>query len=127
MRVIAEAGQTMLASVPVAIDQAYRAAHAGAWGYKTQLLKPGAIASPDAPKYWTHGPGDNQREAFTRAGLLDYGAWREVKWACDDFGIEFLATPFDLDALDALEEIGVNVYKIASGDITFRPLLEKPQ
>ena len=114
----------MLASVPVAIDQAYRAHHAGAWGYKTQLLKPGAIASPDAPKYWTHGPGDTQREAFTHAGLIDYGSWREVKWACDDFGIEFLATPFDLSAVDALEDIGVSYYKIASGDITYRQLIE---
>ena len=126
MRVVAEAGQTMMASVETAIDQAYRAMHAGAWGYKTQLLTPETIARPDASLYWDDKFGNkDQREAFTRAGLIDYGAWAEVKNACDDFGITFLATPFDLDAVAALDKIGVRHYKIASGDITYQQLIEE--
>lgn len=39
-------------------------------------------------------------------------------------GIEFLATPFYLDAVLQLDRVGVKRYKIASGDITFIPLLK---
>lgn len=125
MRVVAEAGQTMMGDIDLAITQARLAAEAGAWGYKTQLLTPEKIAQPDAHLYWADKFGNrNQREAFTRAGLIDYGAWREVFDACNEFGITFLATPFDLDAVRALAKIGVKHYKIASGDLTYRHLIE---
>jgi len=123
-RVIAEAGQCNQGSINKAIEMAQYAADAGAWGFKTQLLKPETIARPDAPKYWDDNFGTaNQREAFTKAGLVDYGRWAEVKAACDDFGIRFLATPFDLEAVDALVGMGCDTIKIASGDITYKQLL----
>lgn len=49
----------------------------------------------------------------------------ELKEEADRAGIEFLSTPFYLEAVDVLESINVSTYKIASGDITFYPLLEK--
>lgn len=115
----------MMGSVETAILQAKQARLAGAWGYKTQLLKPEKIARAGATKYWTDDfHTADQREAFTKAGLIDYGAWAAVKAWCDDIGIEFLATPFDFEAVDALEGIGVRYYKIASGDIIHQPLIE---
>ena len=39
--------------------------------------------------------------------------------------IDFLSTPFDLASLDALISLDVPFIKIASGDITYRELLEK--
>lgn len=47
----------------------------------------------------------------------------ELKKEADEQGIEFLSTPFYLEAVDLLERVGVKTYKIASGDITFTPLL----
>jgi len=41
---------------------------------------------------------------------------------CD---IEFLTTPFSLDVVDVLNEMGINAFKVASGDLTFIPLLKK--
>ena len=38
--------------------------------------------------------------------------------------IEFMSTPFYLEAVDLLERVGVQTYKIVSADITFLPLLE---
>lgn len=115
----------MEGSVATAVEMARQAKRAGAWGLKTQLLKPETIAREDAPKYWTDLIGTaNQREAFTTAGLVDYGEWREVKQECDRIGIEFLATPFDLEALDILLDMGCGWVKIASGDITYQQLLE---
>jgi len=40
-------------------------------------------------------------------------------------GLEFFSTPEDLEMVDLLEKVGVNVYKVASLDLTFIPLLEK--
>lgn len=100
------------------------AAQAGAWGFKTQLLTPSTLAASGAPKYWSDDYGTrDQREAFARAGVVDYGCWREVKDACDSFGIEFLASPFDLHAVDVLADMGVRYFKVASGDITYRDLI----
>ena len=126
MNIIAEAGQCPGDSVEAAIDYAHQAHHAGATHIKFQLLRPETIAAATAPKYWVDDLGtESQREAFALAGTIDYGAWSEVKSACDEFGIEFLATPFDLEAVEALEDIGVSAYKIASGDLTYRWLIEQ--
>ena len=125
MKVVAEAGQCAMGDVALAIHMAGAAKDAGAWGFKVQLLKPETIAAADAPKYWNDDyPSKNQREAFTLAGLVDYGAWREVKEACDEIGIVFFATPFDLEAVDALHQIGVTHFKVASGDLTYKALIE---
>lgn len=43
---------------------------------------------------------------------------------CKEKGIIFLSTPFDLKAVDELEEVGMMAYKIASFEITHLPLLE---
>lgn len=40
-------------------------------------------------------------------------------------GIMFTSTPFHLEAVDILQDIGVPFYKIASGDITYEALLKK--
>jgi N-acetylneuraminate synthase len=49
---------------------------------------------------------------------------KELADYCKEKGIGFFSTPFDLKAVDELEEIGVTVYKIASFEITHLPLLE---
>ena len=124
-RVIAEAGVNHNNSIERAIEMCRRAAQAGAWAVKFQLYKADEIAVRDSPKYWSDEIGtDSQHEAFQRSDHLDYAAYGEVAAACRGLGIVFFATPFDLGAVEALEEIGAPLYKIASGDITDRPLLE---
>ena len=43
---------------------------------------------------------------------------------CLDVGIDFMTTPYNLDAVDYFENY-LHAYKIGSGDITYKPLLEK--
>ena len=38
---------------------------------------------------------------------------------CQEKGIQILATPFDLDSIDLLVRLGLNIFKIPSGEITF--------
>ncbi len=124
-RVIAEAGANHNNSVERAIEMARRAADAGAWAIKYQLYKADSISVPDSPKYWEDELGTtSQHEAFLLSDHLDYDEYGAVARACRDLGIAFFATPFDLDAVEALERIGVALYKIASADITHRPLIE---
>jgi sialic acid synthase SpsE len=124
-RVIAEAGANHNNSVERAVEMAQRAAEAGAWAIKFQLYKADTISVPDSPKYWTDPFGTRtQHEAFQLSDKLDYGAYAEIKAGCDEAGIAFFATPFDLPAVEALESFGTALYKIASADITHRPLLE---
>ena len=117
----------MLGDVDTACRMATAARDAGAWGFKVQLLDPVKIATADAPIYWRDVRSDvtTQRDSFERAGSVDYARWVDVKKHCDDIGIEFLATPFDLEAVDVLADIDCEWVKVASGDITFTPLLDR--
>jgi len=124
-RVIAEAGANHNNSVEQAIEMARRAAAAGAWAVKFQLYKADTISVPQSPKYWEDEFGTaSQYEAFTLSDKLDYADYGKVAAACREFGIAFFATPFDLPAIDALERMQAPLYKMASADITHRPLLE---
>ncbi len=51
--------------------------------------------------------------------------WRDIKKHCEDVGLEFMSTPFSLEAVDLLEEMGIKRYKISSGDVENFLLLEK--
>jgi len=51
--------------------------------------------------------------------------WKEIKKHCDDLGLEFMSSPFSNKAIDVLEEVGVERYKVGSGEINNLLLLEK--
>ena len=45
----------------------------------------------------------------------------ELKAYCYDKGVEFLSSGFDLQSIDYLVSLGVNCFKIPSGEITNLP------
>lgn len=56
-----------------------------------------------------------------------YTPWewhKPIKAECDRIGIDFLSTPFDKTAVDFLEELGVEFFKIASFELIDIPLIE---
>ena len=124
-QVIAEAGANHNNSVDKAIRMSEAAASAGAWAIKFQLYKAEKLTVRGSPKYWEDPFGTaTQFEAFKLSDKMDYNQWEPVATACADLGIIFFATPFDLDAVEALEDLDVPIYKLASADITHRRLIE---
>jgi len=51
--------------------------------------------------------------------------WKELKKHCEDVGLEFMSSPFSNAAVDLLEEVGVDRYKVGSGEVNNLLLLEK--
>ena len=56
-----------------------------------------------------------------------YTPWewqKAIKEKCEEVGVDFLSTPFDNTAVDFLEELGIEFYKIASMELVDIPLIE---
>lgn len=74
-----------------------------------------------------------QENQFSGKGLIDFfkkyefpDSWLpRLKKCCSQNNVEFLVTPFYEEAVDKLERIGVNAYKIASFELWHTPLLKK--
>jgi N-acetylneuraminate synthase len=123
--VIAEAGVNHNGDPARARTMVDAAADAGADAVKFQTFRADQLATAAAPKaaYQRRGDGETQLEML-RALELDGDAHRMLAEHCDNKGIMFLSSPFDLESLAFLvHEIGVDTLKFGSGEITNGPLL----
>ncbi len=105
-----------------------RLAHeGGAHAAKFQTYKADKLASKEtAPAYWdtNEEPTKTQHELFGKYDGFEKKEYEELADYCNQLGIDFLSTPFDLDAVDELNSL-MPVIKIASADLTNIPLLRK--
>lgn len=62
-------------------------------------------------------------DLYQEAGT-PYEWHKTIKEECDKCGIDFLSTPFDNEAVDFLDELGAEAYKIASFELVDIPLIE---
>jgi len=126
--IIAEAGVNHNGSVERALDMVDVAAEAGADVVKFQTFRADTLAAADAPKaaYQEANTGEAGGQlAMLRALELDDQAHYKLVDRCQERGIEFLSTAFDLDSLDFVISLNVRRLKIPSGEITNGPLLLK--
>ena len=116
-------------------------AHDGSLGILHSLVDAVASTGVDAIKFQVHiadaessvfepfrvafSPTDVTRYDYWKRMELPLAEWRKLKDRCDNRGIEFLATPFSNAAVDLLEDVGVNRYKVGSGDTANMLLLER--
>jgi len=57
-------------------------------------------------------------------GALPYEWHEELKKVAEDLGLVFFSTPFDRNGVDLLESLNIQLYKIASFEITDIPLIK---
>lgn len=126
--IIAEAGVNHNGSLELAKKMALAAKEAGADIVKFQTAIPELVISKFAEKaeYQKEqtGAGESQLDMCRRIHF-GFDGHAELKKYCDEIGIEYLSTPFDLPSIDFLNTLGLSVWKIPSGEITNLPYLEK--
>jgi sialic acid synthase SpsE len=121
--VIAEIGLNHGGSLTDALAMVDAAATAGASAVKLQTLRARTLVAPACPAP-AHVTADSL-VAFFEPFELDAEAHAAVARAARRRGLAFLSTPFDLAAVDMLEGVGCDAYKIASGDVTNTPLVAR--
>ena len=112
--IVAEVGNNHEGSLTLAEEMIGRAAETGVHAVKFQTIVPERLVSSD------------QKERIRQL--------KRFQLRCEDFqrlaavarenGVLFLSTPFDIESAEFLEPL-VPAYKVASGDNTFYPLLER--
>lgn len=118
--IIAEAGVNHNGNLDIAKKMIDAAVSAGADAVKFQTFKADKLASQSAPKaeYQKNGnDGESQYEMLKRLEL-DFDAHKCLLEYANEKGIDFLSSPFDLESIDMLSELGLEVFKIPSGEIT---------
>lgn len=122
--IIAEIGVNHEASMVKAKALIAEAKRGGAHGAKFQTYKAQSLAMKDSPAYWDQKEEvtRTQFELFSKYDSFGPEDYQELAEYCGELGIDFLSTPFDLEAVQFLRNL-VPFFKIASADITNLPLL----
>jgi N,N'-diacetyllegionaminate synthase len=121
--VIAEIGLNHGGSTHEALALVDAAVRADASAIKLQTLFADGLVAAHCPPP-AHVAVASLRDFF-RQFELDEPAHRAVVSHARACGLAVMSTPFDEAAVDLLERVGVDAYKIASGDITHRRLIER--
>ena len=126
--IIAEAGVNHNGDINIAKRLIDVAADAGVDYVKFQTFKANKIVTKQAKRADYQNKNtknlDTQYEMLKKLELNEDLHHILIKY-CNDKGIKFLSTGFDLDSLEFLHKIGIRLAKIPSGEITNYPYLKK--
>ena len=124
--IIAEAGVNHNGSLDLAKKLIDVAAEAGADAVKFQTFKAEKLVSKKAQKAeyqkQTTDAAESQYDMIKKLEL-DEPAHRELIRYCGEKKIRFLSTPFDHESIELLDALGMEIFKIPSGEITNLPYL----
>lgn len=119
--IIAEVGVNHNGSVELAEQLIEAALKAGADAIKFQTFKASSLLTQDAPKakYQCKGTIKDKSQFDMLSRLeLSFKDFERLASVCEKAGIKFLSSPFDMESIDFLDSLGVEFYKIPSGEIT---------
>lgn len=122
--VIAEIGVNHEGSIDTARRLIDLAKEGGANAAKFQTYKAGRITAKQSPAYWDTSKESTQSQylLFQKYDAFGPDEYEALHDHCDNVGIDFMSTAFDLDAFKYIDPL-VKLHKIASADITNIPLL----
>ena len=134
------AGRSVGPGHPSLIIAEIAQAHDGSLGMAHQYIDAVAAAGADAIKFQTHIAnaestlGEPWRVKFSRQDATRYDYWSRMEFSFDQWhglalhaqeqGLLFLSSAFSIEAVDLLQEVGMPAWKVASGEVSNRPLLD---
>ena len=124
--IIAEMSANHAGSIERAKEIIHVAKKCGADCVKIQTYTPDTITIDCHNSYFQIEDGTWEGENLYSLYSKAYTPWewqQELKDEADKIGIDFLSTPFDKTAVDFLEGIGLEFYKIASFELVDIPLI----
>jgi N-acetylneuraminate synthase/N,N'-diacetyllegionaminate synthase len=128
--IIAEAGVNHNGDIQLAKKLIDIAAAAGVDYVKFQTFKAEKLVSKFAEKASYQKVNMNESDSNTQFEMLkklelSMEQHHELVDYCKLKRIQFLSTAFDLESIDLLNSLGINLFKIPSGEITNLPYLKK--
>ncbi len=124
--IIAEAGVNHNGSIELAKELIDVAVSAGVDAVKFQTFKAENLVSKDTEKapYQKNTTDKNESQFDMIKKLeLDVSMHKELIMYCKYRNIMFLSTPFDIDSINLLTDLGLEIFKISSGEVTNLPYL----
>ncbi|HEU4589068.1 MAG TPA: N-acetylneuraminate synthase family protein [Gemmatimonadales bacterium] len=116
-------------------------AHEGSLALAHAFIDAIGAAGADGVKFQTHiaaaesTPAEAWRVPFTTQDASRYDYWRRMEFSVDQWaglrahaharGLRFLSSPFSVEAADLLAGVGVDAWKIASGELVHDALLDR--
>lgn len=126
--IIAEIGVNHNGNIEVAKELIREAKKAGVDAVKFQTYKAEMMVSRSAMKAnyqkLTTGIEESQLDMIKKLEL-SFDEFKIIRKYCDEIGIRFMSTPFDSESVTFLSEVGMEIWKIPSGEITNLPHLIK--
>lgn len=126
--IIAEAGVNHNGSLSKALELVDAAAQAGADAVKFQTFNVDSLVTKDveSTKYQVQNTGSQQTQhALLKKLSLSQSEHIEIRKYCHQKDITFLSTGFDCESIQFLNEIGMPLFKISSGELTNLPLIRQ--
>lgn len=101
------------------------AAEAGADAVKFQTFDPALLVAENAGKadYQARSTGPGSQLEMLASLRLDEQAHAKLMERCEQRGVRFLSSAFDVESVEMLARLGVREFKVASGEITDLPVL----
>jgi N,N'-diacetyllegionaminate synthase len=125
--IIAEAGVNHNGDLKMALQLADKAKEIGADCVKYQTFKAEQIVTAASPKaQYQLEVTDKSESQFEMLKKLELNKedFALIQSHCRQIGIDFMSTPYNPEDADLLNSIGVNAFKIASGQMVETPFLQ---
>jgi N,N'-diacetyllegionaminate synthase len=128
--IIAEAGVNHNGSIDIAKQLVDKAVEAGVDIIKFQTFKAEKLVSKSAKQaeYQKKNIGSNTDDSqynMLKKLELSEQDHQELMTYCEERGIQFFSTAFDLESIDYLHSLNLGLWKIPSGEITNYPYIKK--
>jgi len=113
--------------------------HDGSFGNACNLIELASRCGASAVKFQTHiaehetlscAPSpyyfkDESRVDYFNRTAFSLKQWKALANFCHKRSVDFVSSPFSIEAVDLLEQTAIDGYKVASGEVNNLPLLER--